>query len=192
MSLIPPGTTVIQALLNNLLPLVFLRPRSIGGIVANCTIEERAADRLTITRHPVENGAAITDHAYQEPAQLTITAGWSNASFQALGNPNYVISIYDELLELQRAREPFDIITGKRFYQNMLMSVIYQTTDEKSENALLTVMEFTEILLVSAQSVVVPPAKNMKDPQSNAAPVNTGSQSLKPGTNFNFNVPEDL
>lgn len=53
--------------------------RNIGGIVAEVTVKEQGRDDLTITSHPVERGAAISDHAFKNPATLTLQAGWSAA-----------------------------------------------------------------------------------------------------------------
>ncbi|MFX9718550.1 phage baseplate protein, partial [Acinetobacter baumannii] len=53
--------------------------RTIGGYVAEVTVREQHSDDLTITTHPVERGAPVTDHAFKMPAQLTIEAGWSAA-----------------------------------------------------------------------------------------------------------------
>lgn len=53
--------------------------RSIGPIVAQVTISERHEDTLEITEHPVEQGAAIADHAFKRPATVVITAAWSNS-----------------------------------------------------------------------------------------------------------------
>lgn len=46
-------------------------------IVAQATIEERHLDRLELTEHPIEQGAAITDHAYILPAEVVLRLGWS-------------------------------------------------------------------------------------------------------------------
>lgn len=169
----------------SLLPLIFLRPRMIGGIIADVTVEERSVDELIITQHPVEQGASITDHAFKRPPSLTIIAGWSNSSIQAFGNPNYITEIYDRLLALQESRVLFEIITGKRFYDDMLMRRIFQTTDEKTENSLAVVMEFEQVIVVSTQTVAVPPAANMKMPQANAATERRGTISIAPGGTFN-------
>lgn len=48
-------------------------------IIADATIEERHADHLEVTEHPVEQGAAISDHAYKRPAEVSITMAWSNS-----------------------------------------------------------------------------------------------------------------
>ncbi len=187
MSLIPAGTTIIQAAFAELLPLVFIRPRSIGGIIANVTIEETSIDRLAITDHPVEQGGVITDHSYKRPASVTIVAGWSNSSFQAGGDVDYVTQIYDALLELQASRQPFDVVTGQRTYQNMLMENLYKKTDEKTENALICICECREIQIVSTQTVVVPSSDKMKSPESNAATTRKGTVTVLPAGSFNAN-----
>lgn len=52
---------------------------SIPDIIAQAVIEERHSDVLEITEHPVEQGAAIADHAFKRPAEVTLTLGWSNS-----------------------------------------------------------------------------------------------------------------
>jgi hypothetical protein len=59
---------------------IFRTYRKIETIVPDCTIEERHSDRLVITEHPVEQGAAISDHAYKLPSEVTIRYGFSNSS----------------------------------------------------------------------------------------------------------------
>ena len=49
-------------------------------IVADALVEERHMDRLEVTTHPVETGAAITDHAFYHPPELTLVLGWSNSA----------------------------------------------------------------------------------------------------------------
>ena len=45
------------------IPATIVPRRSIGPFNATLTIEEVASDDLEITQHPVQQGAAITDHA---------------------------------------------------------------------------------------------------------------------------------
>lgn len=58
-----------------------------GGtlIVPQATVEENHVDDVQITEHPIENGAAISDHAYKLPSEVTIKAGWSNSPSTAAG-----------------------------------------------------------------------------------------------------------
>ena len=185
MSILPLGLSVLQATELGLLNALIFRARSIGGIVADATIEEIGIDELAITDHPVEQGAAITDHAYKRPARLLIRAGWSNSSLRALGNPNYAQDVYNQLLALQASRERIDILTGKRPYTSMLIERLQQTTDDTSENSLMITIEGRQIIVVQTQTVTVPPAANMKNPGTNAATADLGTKSLQPANNFN-------
>lgn len=48
-------------------------------IIAQAVIEEQHHDELEITEHPIEQGAAISDHAYKRPAHVILHLGWSNS-----------------------------------------------------------------------------------------------------------------
>jgi len=52
-----------------------------GGslFVPQATIEEVHSDEMEITDEPVEQGAVISDHAFKRPAELIVTAGWSDS-----------------------------------------------------------------------------------------------------------------
>jgi hypothetical protein len=49
------------------------------SIAAQATIEEKHLDEMEITEHPVEQGAAITDHMYKLPARVSLQLGWSDS-----------------------------------------------------------------------------------------------------------------
>ena len=145
---------------------IFINPRSIGGFHADVTIEERHEDVLTVTSHPVETGSTISDHAYRQPAKVTIRCGWSNASIGAIVgtvtsllsgsfDTNYVRTVYNNFLTLQQSRQLFDVLTGKRNYTNMLITRLSIVTDATSENALMMTCECQEIILATTQTVKV-------------------------------------
>lgn len=60
--------------------LLFGKSRNIGGVIPNVVIQEVHDDAVTVTQHPVEYGAAISDHAYREPSQVMMTVGWTPSS----------------------------------------------------------------------------------------------------------------
>src|SRR6266446_536195 len=87
-----------------------------GPLIAEVTIDEDGDDQLIITRHPVEQGAVISDHSYKMPSEVRLRLGWSNAFG---GYSGYARDVYSRILQLQDSRQPFSIITGKRSYDNM-------------------------------------------------------------------------
>jgi len=150
--------------------IVPLRPvRKIGSINVNVVLTENTNDTLTITRQPVQQGASITDHAYKEPTVISMTAYFkSNSLSNVITNVdpkslidsvssslNLLAKIYKDLLELQSSRVPFDVITPKRIYRNMLMAALSQTTDKATENCLKVDMTFQEIIIVKLSTTQV-------------------------------------
>lgn len=185
MSLVPIGIAIAQAAALNLLSPIFLFQRNIGGFVADATIEEHHHDELAVTEHPVQQGASITDHSFKKNATVTIRAAWSDSSLQALGDPNFGKAMYDNFLELQASREPFDVMTGKRSYTNMLMTRLSEETTERTENVLVLSIECREVILVQTETVTVPNASSMKSPASTEAVQNMGTKNLTGAGNFN-------
>ncbi len=49
------------------------------AIDIQATLEEVMTDLVTVTDHPVEFGAQISDHAFNQPVQLIMRCGWSNS-----------------------------------------------------------------------------------------------------------------
>lgn len=162
---------------------VTVRPmRSLGGLTADAVVEEAHEDRLAITHHPVEQGAAITDHAFKEPASVHLVYGWSDASPDAPG----VRTIYEQLLALQASRKPLEVLTGKRRYTDMLITAIGLTTNAETENALLCSIVCEQVILVSTSSTTAPPAKEVQAaPEKTAAVQDQGTKQLAPAPQAN-------
>ena len=154
------------------------------GFLADVTIEERHRDETVVTENPVEQGAAVNDHAYQKPAVLTVVAGYSNSN-PTVGNPDYVDLVYALLLQIQQARVPFGLVTTKRLYSNMMITALSTFTDEKWSNAMKITIDMKQLILVNTQTVSVSSTQNMQAPGVNGAPVSTGQTALTNGASFN-------
>jgi hypothetical protein len=146
--------------------------RSIGGIVAEVTIEETAEDDLQITEHPVEQGAPIADHAFKRPSQVTIRAGWSRQHSYDLSAET---GVYGQLLAWQAALMPFDVYTGKRHYVNMLIERMTVPTDQHSEYALFATLSCRQVIIVGTQTTEV--TGSSPDPNAHADASSTGPQT---------------
>ena len=148
--------------------------RNLGGIVFAVVIEESHEDKVSITEHPVEQGAKISDHAYVEPASLTIRAGHSDSLGAGASR-----EIYEQLLELMRKREPFEIVTGKRLYENMLLESVSATTDSSTENALQVTAQCREVIIVKTQTASVPPRNRHKNAGRTGGSADKGQKQAK-------------
>lgn len=155
--------------------------RSIAGIIPQVVIQEHHRDELEITKHPVEQGAAITDHAFNQPSTCTMRCGWSNSgSLFLLGtgvsDPD---STYGMLLNLQASRQPFDVLTGKRTYSNMLIKALDVVTDASTENSLIVEIQLQQILVAQTLTTTLAPASDMASPEQTAPSVNAGTKQAK-------------
>ncbi len=153
---------------------------SLGGLVlqADVTEEEEHRDQLFITEHPVEVGAAISDHAYKRPAEVQMRIAWSNSSH---ADPNYAQSIYQTLLRLQADRVPFNLYTGKRVYFNMMLAMIFVRTDSTSEFALRVEASMHQVFLVQTKQYSISTnANNLANPQTALPSQNQGSKVVQP------------
>jgi len=166
-------------------------------LIAQATIEENHTDTLEVTRHPLEQGATMSDHAYRLPAEVTLHLAWSNSptptpnastpSLAAIsGNtPNQVVSIYEYLLNLLQTRILFSLFTGKRSYANMLLKSLGTITDQRTENALLVVAHCTEIIIVQTQVVTLTASIDDMTFGETTYPVTEfGQVALTPGTHY--------
>lgn len=168
-----------MSFLSEPISIIPIRPtRKIGDITVNVVLSENTNDTLTITKQPVQQGASITDHAYKEPTIFTS---------QILFRDNLTLSLsklYQNLLDLQMSRVPFDIITPKRIYRNMLIATLAQTTDKTTENCLAINASFQEVIIVKVSTTQVPRVKQ-KNAAATGKTENAGKksalQSLKEG-----------
>ena len=168
--------------------------RTIGSIQADVTFEERHEDSLTITDHPVEQGAVISDHAYLNPVTVEIKIGFRPMTFLS-GVPSrkgmntaarealtrgvpYLNQVYQNVLALQKNRVLNVIMTGKRLYTNMLIERIACVTDKDTENVLMLTLSCRQVVIVQTQPNTLPPDSNMTNPKKTGGIVNRGPVSL--------------
>lgn len=163
--------------------------RKIGIIVPSVVISEKHTDMLEITEHPVEVGAAVADHAYKKPSEVVMEVGFAGGGalldFASNLTATSLLGLspqqtYQELLDLQESRIPFDVVTGKRLYSNMLIRALEVTTDKTTENILSVVLTLREVLISRTQQITVADKTNMKEGASTSAVQNSGNKTTKP------------
>jgi len=174
----------------------YLRPlRGFGGVYPDAVIEEAHYDSVQMTEHPVEHGASITDHAFVRPKDLIIWCGWS-ASVEGAGllvaNPlgefpfpqvnsgSYLQESYNILLAMMEAREPIEVLTGKRYYPRMLITSISVTTDRRTEYALIATIRMRELIWAYTKAAELP-AKYQADASRTGEVQNYGAKQPIPG-----------
>lgn len=156
--------------------------RTIMGLFADVTIEEKHKDELRITEHPTEVGSPISDHAYKEAPKVTMKIGWSESAGRLngmvgdtiLGGPLGLVGIYETLQQLQNNMVLLVVSTGKRLYTNMLIKSLGNTTEMSSENALMIDITFKKVIIVQTHEAAVL-IENQKSPEATAGVQNGGT-----------------
>lgn len=156
------------------------------AIIPDVVISEEHDDEVVVTRHPVDHGAAIADHAYKNPASLTVLFGWSDSSRllnsalsgSILKGVSTTKEVYEQLLKLMNARELLSVSTGKRQYTNMLITRLKTTSTAETESCLMCEITFEEVILVQTAETTLS-ALSQKSPEKTASVTNMGQvQSL--------------
>lgn len=115
---------------------------------------------LSITEHPVQSGASISDHAYEEAAKLTFDIGMSDVmqSYipgQFSDNNSRSISAYAKLRELQSLRLPVSVVTKLDSYSNMLVETISTVEDNKTTYGLRATVTLKQVFVVNVNTVKI-------------------------------------
>lgn len=161
---------------------------NIGGFFFDAIIREEHTSTLKMTEHPVQTGANIVDHAYMEPAQLTIEIGMSDAmesiiKDQFKGRYTKSVSAYQVLLDLQKARLPLQVQTRLTLYKNMLIESIDAPDDYKTQFGLRCTVTMKEIFVVEVTKTTVSARSQTTGSTSKGAvqpePVPTVAKSLE-------------
>ena len=119
-----------------------LTNRTIGGVLIDVVISEKAKSSMEIPKHPVEKGASISDHAYRNPHTIDIESVIDEAR---------AITSYDALQRVMQAAEPFDFLYGFRLFQNMLISSLEPERTDEYGRVLKFTAELTEVVIVASQ-----------------------------------------
>lgn len=163
--------------------------RKIGLIVPSVVISEKHSDALEITEHPVEVGAAVSDHAYKRPSEVVMQVGFAGGGslLDFIDTTSYGISVglspretYQQLLDLQNSRVPFDVVTGKRLYNNMLIRALEVTTERTTENVLSAVLTLRDVIITSTTTTTVAPKADMKLGVETSSVQNSGVKTPTP------------
>lgn len=205
---LPLGVVTAAAQLG--LQSILVKPkRRIGSFEAHVTLREVHIDELEITEQPVEEGSQMTDHSFRRPSEVVIECAWSNspqranvvsailgaipqtiAGIQSIitGNSlDQVRQTYQRLLALQASRQPFDVLTGKRSYKNMLIKSLIVETDKERENILLVTATLREVLIASVKTVTIPAPKESQGlPSTTMPPIDKGMKLPQSAPQFNL------
>jgi hypothetical protein len=150
-----------------------------GRVVTfDVSTQEDYSDTREITRHPVEAGAAISDHIIKQPLEVTIGGMFTDTPVgPALPIPGRALASYERLLELQDQGLPVVLISNLRgAIQNLGISGVTLSRTPADGQALRVAVTLQEIRTAFTLEVPIPPdliAPPIKDPATGTADAGT-------------------
>lgn len=134
---------------------VLMVKTNIGGYFFDAVFSVDTEHSLTVTQHPVQTGANISDHAFVNPIRMTMQIGVSDAMAYRVG-ANYggdggtkSVQAYRLLCKLQELRIPMQVVTRLNTYQNMLIESIDVSDDVSTLCALKATVNLVQVLVVN-------------------------------------------
>lgn len=142
--------------------LTLLKKHSFGSFIFDATLMEDHRHENTVTQQPVEFGAELTDHAFVQPARVTIvgevtdTPAQPNPSFDNGSSQARSSSAFQDILQLKNSRELFDIQTGLLLYSNMLIERMSARQSAETANTMILTINCLQIKQVNINETAVP------------------------------------
>ncbi|MDQ7094217.1 fibronectin type III domain-containing protein [Desulfosporosinus sp. PR] len=133
---------------------------NIAGYFFDAVLQTNYTRSLTITDHPVETGAAITDHAYVNPVELVMQIGMSDVATsivpgQFSQGSSRSLTAFQVLTKLQEQRIPMNVMTHLGLFKNMLISEIAVPDDYTTLYGLKATVTLREVFVASVKTVKV-------------------------------------
>jgi hypothetical protein len=162
----------------------------IDSLVLDASVKEEHISEVDVTDHPVEQGAAVSDHARPKPEELTIEGVVSNtplsnlqtsrattfegvsftsnaASQSVRGMPGNAESAYAQLRALRDKPILITVVTALRTYDNLIMTSLKVPRDKDTGDVLKFEAKFKQVRIVTNAVTVVATKKSKAKPAQN-------------------------
>ena len=130
-----------------------------GRCLFDAVIKIDLGMNVTVTQHPVQTGAAIADHAFIEPEEVSIDIGMSDVATSlntiAGSARNRSITAYEILRSIAQGREMVQLVTRLHTYPNLLVTSITAIDDYKTMKALQASISFQEVRIVGVSIISI-------------------------------------
>jgi hypothetical protein len=168
---------------------------TIGGMAFDGVIKTEHSETLKVTNYPIQDGSTGNDHAIINPAVVSIEVMVTDSNKRASGNggegfradlpeEGRSIRAYARLLQLQKSREPIEVVTRLRTYSNMVIEQISAPDDFKTLHALRCSLKLVELSVVGVASTVIAARKEVLEERIDAA----GTVTAGSGSSVLFNL----
>lgn len=131
----------------------YLKHPKLGNFFFDAVFSAQHRLAVTVTKHPVQDGASISDHAYKEPDEITLDIGMTDAMSDA--TKGHSVNAYKTLCAMMELRQPVKLVTRLKTYTDMVITSISAPDDVKTMNGLRATIIFSQIETVKVKTVKV-------------------------------------
>jgi len=166
-------------------------------------VSEDHTSRLEICENPVETGVLMSDHVFMRPRELVIQAVVTNTPLE-MRTPDHdkvtelntdkawlipadstdsetrAQRAFGLLLALQESGNPFNIQTGLKLYEDMLVKELTTTTDANTEGGLVFRATVREVQFTSTETITYPPRADKKTTIDASKKTTSGEKQATP------------
>lgn len=139
---------------------------NINGMYFDAWLRQYHNSSMTITQHPVESGANISDHCFLNPLRFNFELGVSDSTVKSLadlfnltnylpGGPSRSINAYTKLVGLQGTRELLTLTSKYGSYNNVLIDSIDVSDDWTTKNAMKATVSMVQVILADTETFQV-------------------------------------
>lgn len=159
-------------------------------VIVEAAISETHAKTALVTRHPVEDGADVSDYVRPGILGIEMEIGFSNNPLCETPDRNGVFSgsnqtriqaAWDAMLDLidgRPSRQLLQVQTGLKLYDNMVISSIGTNQTNRNPDSVVIRVQMEQVRIVSSSSVTVP-ARNINEGEDR----NRGAGNVNGGEN---------
>ena len=153
-----------------------------GRFVFDAVFKTDHTANVTLTQHPVQSGAYVSDHSYLDPDEVGIEIGMSDAAENATDS-SHSVNAYTQLRAIMEAREPVTLVTRLKTYQDMVITSISSMDDYTTMYALRASIYFQHVRIVNVATVRVQQTISSSKSPSQSSGGKTSSGISSSGSN---------
>jgi hypothetical protein len=129
-------------------------------LVFDVVLNETHRSKQSVTSHPVEKGAPISDNVQEQPDEYTMEGLTSNAppivgAFLRVDSDR-AEQIYEKSISLMKSQLPARIFTKYREYESMLCTSVDAPRDARLGDAARVRLSFRQVFVTESETVEAP------------------------------------
>ncbi len=161
---------------------------NINGMTFDSWLQLNHNTDLTITQHPVETGAPITDHSFSNPRRFSFTLGMTDTATAPSvgGTASRSVNAYNAIVAMQQSRQFLTLTCKYGTYRNILIQSINATDDWQTVNASRLTVVLQQVIVANTDQtrITTAPQTVNQTSRGQVAPQGLSNQIVKAATSF--------